>query len=68
MAWTQAQLDALKTAYAAGIRSVTFGDRTTVYQSQAEMAEAISRIEAELARTATTPRPRQFKGYSGKGF
>ena len=68
MAWTQTQLDALKTAYALGIRSVSFGDRTTTYQSQAEMAEAISRIEAELARTATTPRPRQFKGYSGKGF
>jgi len=67
MPWTQTQLDALKTAYAQGIRSVTFGDRTTVYQSQAEMADAIARIEAELARAATPPRPRQYAAYSKKG-
>lgn len=68
MAFTQAQLDALKTAYAQGIRSVTFGDRTTVYQSQAEMAEAIARIETEIARSTVPARPRQWVGWSGKGF
>jgi hypothetical protein len=68
MAWTQTQLDALKAAYARGVRSVTFGDRTTVYQSQAEMAEAIARIEAELARSTTPPRPRQWAGWSKKGL
>lgn len=68
MAWTQAQLDALKTAYAQGVRSVTFADRTTVYQSQAEMADAIAKIEAELARSTSPPRPRQWHGWSGKGF
>jgi len=68
MAWTQTQLDALKTAYAGGIRSVTFGDRTTTYQSQSEMAEAIAKIEAELARSTTPARPRQWLAYSRKGF
>jgi hypothetical protein len=68
MAFTQAQLDALKAAYATGVRSVTFGDRTTTYASMDEMAKAIARIETEIARTATTPRPRQFRGCSDKGW
>ncbi len=68
MAWTQAQLDKLKEAYAHGIRSVSFGDRNTSYASMAEMAEAIARIETELARAATPARPRQYLGYTRKGL
>ncbi len=66
MAWTQAQLDTLKAAYARGERSVTFGDRTTVYRSESEMRQAIATIEAERMRGT---RPKQFLSYHrGKGL
>lgn len=68
MAWTQAQLDALKAAYAEGTRSVSFGDRSVTYQSQAEMAAAITTIAADLARRATPARPRVWKAYAEKGL
>lgn len=68
MAWTQAQLDALKTAYARGERSVSFGDRSTTYRSEEEMRQAIATIETALARAATPARPRQYRAYSDKGY
>jgi len=68
MAWTEAQLNALKDAYARGERSVTFGDRTTTYRSESEMREQIATISAELARAAQPARPRQYAGYSTKGL
>jgi len=61
-----AQLDALKAAYARGERSVTFGDRTTVYRSESEMRQAIATIEASIGQAT---RPKQFHGYHrGKGL
>lgn len=40
--WTQADIDALKTAIARGVRSVTYADRTVVYHSLAEMLQLLS--------------------------
>lgn len=68
MAWTRTDADNLKAAIAKGERSVTFADRTVVYRSVPEMREALAMIENELARSATPPKPRQYRGYSNKGF
>ena len=72
MAWDQTkeqQLEALKAAYAEGVRSVTFGDRTNVRYTEEEMARVIARLEAERARSTSPPRPKQFHAYpSGKGL
>ncbi len=68
MAFTQADADSLKTAIAKGERSVTFADRTVVYRSVSEMREALTMIEAEMARSSSPARPRQWAGYSKKGF
>jgi hypothetical protein len=71
MAWTEADEDryqALNAAYKRGVRSVTFGDRTTVQYSEEEMARILSKMEAQKARSTSPPRPRQFLGYAKKGF
>jgi hypothetical protein len=47
--FTQAQLDALKAAYAAGIRSVTHGENSVTYASMKDMAEAIAQMERALS-------------------
>ena len=48
MAWTQAQVDALKTAAAAGVRTVVYADRTVTYQSLAEMLALLAAMQAEV--------------------
>lgn len=49
MAWTQADLDGLKKAYASGIQQVKHGDNTVTYASMAEMKAAIDEIEASIS-------------------
>jgi hypothetical protein len=68
MAWTQADVDTLKAAMAKGEKSVTFADRSVVYRDVSEMREALAMIEAEVATTSATPRPRQFFGYASRGL
>ncbi len=68
MGWTQLEVDALKAAIAKGERSVSFADRRVDYRSVDEMIQALSLMEAELARAETPPRPRQYKAWSDKGF
>jgi hypothetical protein len=53
MAYTQGQLDALKKAYASGVKSVKHGDNIVVYADLREMKAAIDAIQAQL-----TPRSR----------
>lgn len=55
--YTQAQLVAIKQAYASGITRVSYDGKTTEYRSLAEMREIIATIEASLAAEAGTPRP-----------
>lgn len=57
MAFTQAQLDAIKEAFASGITRVTYDGKTTEYRSLAEMERIIARIEASLASESGKPRP-----------
>ncbi|BBK30297.1 hypothetical protein EDC65_2257 [Stella humosa] len=69
MAWTQAQLDELKAAYASGVMRIRHEDRWVEYRSGAEMERAIARIEAELAGASGTLRVRQYRLYQdGKGL
>lgn len=48
MAWTQANIDALKTAIATGHLRVTYGDKTIQYQDTASMLRALKAMEAEV--------------------
>lgn len=59
MAYTQADLDALKAAIASGARRVKFGSgpdsREVEYRSLAEMRAIVADIEAELAPRRINP-------------
>lgn len=56
MAFTQADVDKLKTAIASGVRRVRFSDRELEYQSLEDMREALAMMEREL--NPTRPRTR----------
>jgi hypothetical protein len=49
MAWTQADIDALKRAIAdgRGARSITFGDQTITFNAPSEMLELLSVMQQE---------------------
>lgn len=58
MTWTVTELEALRRAYARGIRRVAYDGRVTEYASLDEMLRAIRTIEAELAASSpATARP-----------
>lgn len=54
MAWTQTQIDALKTAIAHGVKTVVYTDRTVTYHSIAEMLQVLAAMEAEVNATGTS--------------
>ncbi len=47
--FTQAQLDAIRAAYALGVTRVTHDGQTTEYRSLAEMRQIMADMEADLA-------------------
>lgn len=54
MAFTQAQLDSIKTAYARGVLEATLPDGSKVrYRSLSEMRQVITDIETELGLHST---------------
>lgn len=57
MSYSQADLNALKAAFASGVLSVEYAGRRTTFRSQADLSAAIATVEAELS--PTTVRPRQ---------
>jgi hypothetical protein len=61
MAWTQANIDALKSAIARGEKVVLFSDRSVTYRSLDEMLRALALMEQSIASPA---RPRQALAYS----
>jgi hypothetical protein len=65
MAWTQAEIDALKSAIAQGVLSVKYADREVTYRSLREMRDTLALMQAEV--TPTT-RPKQFLLYAKKGL
>ena len=69
MALTPTQLatmrDALVTAMASGTRSVSFQDRTIIYQSIDEMRKALATIDDEaLVAAGSTPSRRSYVSFS----
>lgn len=73
MAVTQADIDALNTAIAAGERVVKSGDKLVEYRSVGDLIRArndlIDQMAAESAATTGTPRPRQTRLYhAGRGM
>lgn len=57
MAYTQDQIDALKSALAEGVRSVTHQGVTTVYQTRDEMVAQLAVMEAEVAAADPNAKP-----------
>lgn len=67
VAFTETDLQNIRTARLRGIRTVTYGDRTVTYSSDAEMRQVEQDILKELSAASTT-RKRQFYGVGSKGF
>ena len=57
MAWTQAELDALKRAYAAGTTRVSYEGTTIEYHSEAALLRRIRMIESDLSIIGGKSRP-----------
>lgn len=68
MAVTQADLDNLNAAIASGVRSVTLGGQTVIYNTTESLIKARNDMKKELA--AQNPvRPRQsYAFYAGRGY
>lgn len=56
MAWTQAQLDALKVAAATGATEVTHEGKTVKYRSITEIVRLISMMESDLGTAPRAPK------------
>lgn len=57
MSWSQAELDALKAAYASGTLRVTYDGKTVEYGSADDLMKRIQTIESAINSAAGTPRP-----------
>ena len=49
MAWSQTEIDSLKSAIASGVRTVAYADKTVTYHSMADMLTALAAMEAEVS-------------------
>jgi hypothetical protein len=67
MAWTGAELDALKRAYASGTLRVSYEGKTVEYGSEADLIRRIRTIEAEMAVLGGNPKPRRSLARFAKG-
>lgn len=65
MAYTEADLIAVRRAIKSGARSVQIADRMTTFRSLDELERMERAIAGDLV---TTPRPRQFRVVPEKGF
>ena len=63
MAWTEAELDALRRAYAAGTTRVAYDGKSIDYGSADDLLTRIRLIEREMAGAAG--RPRSVAGFAG---
>lgn len=66
MTWTQADVDALKAAIAAGkgARSMTFGDQSVVFNSIDDMLKLLAVMQADVAGAAGTSQRTRFAATS----
>lgn len=65
MSWTNAELDALRRAYASGTLRVSYDGKTVEYGSAADLLSRIRTIEREIAGgTENRPSVAGFAGFS----
>jgi hypothetical protein len=65
MAWTQADVDKLKAAMAAGVLTVRTGDNSVSYQSLSDMEKQLQRMQNEVdAASGKTVSRRSVASYS----
>ena len=57
MTWSQAELDALRKAYASGTLRVSYDGRSVEYGSEADLLRRIRTIESEMAAAEGRPKP-----------
>lgn len=68
MAFTQADVDAIKTAIASGEHEITYGDgRRIQYRSVAELQSALQLAQNEVAAAAGTTKKRTVRFQTSKG-
>ncbi len=67
MSWTQAELDALKKAYASGTLRVRFDDKTVEYGSEADLLRRIRVIEREIRSSNGIGQPHRSLARFTKG-
>nr|CAX84083.1 conserved uncharacterized protein [uncultured bacterium] len=63
MAWTQTELDALKSAYAAGTLRVSYDGKSVEYGSAEDLLSRIRTVEREVS--AATGRARHSHSFAG---
>ncbi len=68
LAELQAWRAALERARFAGLRSVTSGNKSTEYRSDAEMAAELAELDRQIARASGSPRVSQVRLSFSKGF
>lgn len=67
MVWSQAELDALRKAYASGTLRVSYDGRSVEYGSEADLLRRIRVIENEMAAADGRPKPRRSLAAFRKG-
>jgi hypothetical protein len=67
MTWSQAELDALRKAYASGTLRVSYEGRSIEYGSAADLIRRIRTIESEMAMADGRPKPRRSLAIFRKG-
>ena len=67
MTWSQAELDALRKAYASGTLRVSCDGCTVEYASEADLLRRIRTIEGEMAAAAGRPKRKRSVATFRKG-
>jgi hypothetical protein len=67
MVWSQTELDALRSAFAAGTLRVTYDGRTVEYGDADDLLKRIRIIERELASAAGSAKPSRSLASFTKG-
>jgi hypothetical protein len=67
MAWSHAELDALKAAYARGTLRVSYDGKTVEYGFEADLMRRIHTIERAMATEAGKPKPTRSLAAFRKG-
>jgi hypothetical protein len=67
MTWSQAELDALRRAYASGTLRVNYDGRSVEYGSEADLLRRIRTIESEMATADGRPKRKRSFAIFRKG-